>query len=78
LEAAGVGVVAWVIGSLAGSGLAELTTRMPASEQFIRPAYTVGPYLLALAAAVILSVIGALLPAWRAARISPAEALRYE
>ena len=78
LEAAGVGVIACVIGSLAGSGLAELSTKMRGSEQFIRPSYTIGPYLLALGVAVALSVIGALLPAWRAARISPAEALRYE
>jgi putative ABC transport system permease protein len=34
--------------------------------------------LLAFGAAVVLGAIGSLYPAWRAARISPAEAMRYE
>ncbi|MFH1748312.1 MAG: FtsX-like permease family protein [Planctomycetota bacterium] len=78
LEAAGVGVIACLIGSVAGSGLAELTTRLPTSELFIDPKYSLEPFMLALGVAVLLSVVGALLPAWRAAHVSPAEALRYE
>jgi ABC-type antimicrobial peptide transport system permease subunit len=34
--------------------------------------------LLALGAAVLLGTLGSLYPAWRAARIRPAEAMRYE
>jgi putative ABC transport system permease protein len=34
--------------------------------------------LLALGAAVLLGVVGSLYPAWRASRIKPAEAMRYE
>jgi putative ABC transport system permease protein len=34
--------------------------------------------LLALGAAVLLGVLGSLYPAWRAAKIKPAEAMRYE
>jgi putative ABC transport system permease protein len=34
--------------------------------------------LIGLAAAVILGVVGSLYPAWRAAKIKPAEAMRYE
>jgi putative ABC transport system permease protein len=41
---------------------------------------TVGPelVLLAFGAAVLLGALGSLYPAWRAARIRPAEAMRYE
>ncbi len=78
LEAAGVGLLACPLGWLLGAGLAELTTVLPVSEQFMEPVFSATPFLLALGVAVVLSVLGALLPAWRAGRISPAEALRYE
>lgn len=78
LEAAGVGVIATALGCPAGIGLAKLSAKLPVAVQFVRPVVTVEPLLIALAVAVVLSVLGALIPAWRAARISPAEALRYE
>ena len=78
LEAAGVGLIACVVGCLLGAGLAELATVLPVTELYLEPAFDAGPFLLAFAVAVLLSVIGALAPAWRAAHISPAEALRYE
>ncbi len=78
LEAAGVGFIAVLLGCPAGVGLAKLSASMPVAEQFLEPVFDTGPFLLALAIAIVLSVFGALLPAWRAARISPAEALRYE
>ncbi len=78
LEATGVGIIACAVGSLAGAGLAESATWLPTAGRFIQPGYTARPFLLALTVAVVLSVIGALMPAWRAARVSPAEALRYE
>jgi len=78
LEAAGVGLVACVIGSVLGIGLAQLTTVLPFTRQFVEPVFDAVPFVQALAVALLLSVLGALLPAWRAARISPATALRYE
>jgi putative ABC transport system permease protein len=77
-EAVGVGLVAVVVGCPLGVGLAKITTLLPVAEQFIEPALDLGAFLLALGVAVGLSVLGALIPSWRAARISPAEALRYE
>jgi ABC-type antimicrobial peptide transport system permease subunit len=43
-------------------------------------AVTISPelMLMGLAAAVVLGVVGSLYPAWRAAKIRPAEAMRYE
>ena len=78
LEAAGLGVIAAAIGCPAGIGLAKLSATLPVAVQFIQPVVTVEPFLIALTVAVVLSVLGALIPAWRAARMSPAEALRYE
>jgi putative ABC transport system permease protein len=78
LEAAGVGMIAAAIGCPAGLGLAKLSAQLPVAEQFIRPIVSAEPFLIALAVAIVLSVLGAVLPAWRATRISPAEALRYE
>jgi putative ABC transport system permease protein len=78
VEAAGVGLIACAVGCLLGAGLAKLAAIMPVAELYIEPAFDAGPFLLAFAVAILLSVIGALVPAWRAAHISPAEALRYE
>lgn len=78
IEAAGVGLIACAVGCLLGAGLAKLAANMPIAELYIEPAFDAGPFLLAFAVAILLSVIGAVVPAWRAAHISPAEALRYE
>ena len=78
LEASGVGLIGTLLGCPAGICLAKLTTYLPVSSQFISPVFDAGPFMLALSVAVVLSVLGAAIPAWRAARISPAEALRYE
>jgi len=78
MEAAGVGVIAALIGCPAGFGLAKLAAVLPVSDQFLSPVFDAEPFLLALSISIGLSVLGALIPAWRAARISPAEALRYE
>jgi len=78
LEAAGLGLGACVLGSVLGLALAWSTTWLPVSNLFVDPAYDAATLLLALAVALLLSMLGALMPAWRAARILPAEALRYE
>lgn len=78
IESAGVGLIACALGCLLGVGLAELTTWMPMFRLFSSPVYDAVPFLTALAVAVVLSVGGGAAPAWRAARISPVEALRYE
>ena len=78
LEATGVGLVSCVVGCVLGAGLAQLTTILPIAKHVVSPSYTPGPFVIALGIALTLSLIGAVAPAWRAARISPAEALRYE
>ena len=58
--------------------LAKVATWIPAVAGFLDPVFGTSGLLKALGVAVGLSAIGALLPAWRAAGISPVEALRYE
>jgi len=78
LEALGVALIASIVGCVLGVALAQLATKMQVTEQFVEPVVDARPFLLALGIAVVLGLVGALLPAWRATRISPAEALRYE
>lgn len=78
IEASGVGLLAWIIGSCMGIGLAEIATRLPFARQFVDPVYDWQPPAMAFAVSVVLSMLGGAAPAWRAARISPVEALRYE
>lgn len=77
-EAAAVGVLACGVGCVLGVALAELTTVLPVAANFQRPVYDWPVFAFALAVAVVLSVLGALAPAWRATQIQPVEALRYE
>ena len=70
--------MACVVGSFLGVGLAKLTTVLPVTSQFVTPVFDRQPFLQAVGVALVLSVLGGLLPAYRATRISPVEALRYE
>jgi putative ABC transport system permease protein len=78
IESAGVSLLAWIIGGPGGIGLAELTKYLPMSAQFLDPVLDLTSFAVALVVAIVLGVLGGALPAWRAARISPVEALRYE
>lgn len=78
LESLIVGAAALIVGALLGVGLAELISFAPLTSQFVRPTYSLDTFVLAATAVLILSVVGGALPAMRAARITPAEALRYE
>jgi len=78
MESAGVGLISCIVGCLLGTGLAKLSARLPFAAQFVDPVFDWHPYVTAFVVAVVLSILGGALPAWRAARISPVEALRYE
>jgi putative ABC transport system permease protein len=61
-------------GSLANAGAASRITSTVTSPVAISPEII----LIAFGAAVVLGALGSLYPAWRAAKIRPAEAMKYE
>ena len=71
--------VASGLGGWAGAyGLAAAVNRMPKQEMFGGLPVSGGPTVTAFLALGIIAVASALWPAWRAASLTPVEALRYE
>lgn len=66
------------LGILLGVGLTELARTAPSVEALLQDTLT--PYILAQAIgiAVVLGTVGGLYPAWRASKLQPVEAMRYE
>lgn len=76
-EAVLLSALAGVVGIVLGIGLVTLASASPGAS-YLQGVFT--PQMLAqtLGIAVVLGVLGGLYPAWRASRLSPVEALRYE
>jgi len=73
-----LGGVGGVLGALLGVGLGRLMRGLPGIYGSIRMAFTPQVFAQALAVALIAGVVGGMYPAWRATRMRPVEALRYE
>jgi ABC-type antimicrobial peptide transport system permease subunit len=71
-------ILAALIGSVLGVGLVYLITFVPAVGKLMTPVWDVGTFVQAIVVALMLGAIGGLYPAWRASRLKPVEALRYE
>lgn len=70
-------LMAAIVGIIIGVSVVEIIS----STQIIRgiePAFSAILFLEALAVAIFLGIIGGIYPAYRATRLSPTEALRYE
>ena len=73
-----LGGIAALVGTLLGWGAARAVTLLPQVRGLIGPLYTPDLFAKALLIALIVGLVGGLYPAYRAANISPQEALRYE
>ncbi|MGA2681534.1 MAG: FtsX-like permease family protein [Candidatus Bathyarchaeia archaeon] len=83
-ESAIIGLIGALLGILSGWILANITARLLASGAFGGTGFKVTPLLTpevfagSLAFGIGISIIFALYPAWRASKLKPVEALRYE
>lgn len=73
-----IGLAAVVVGSALAMAVLIPISQTDIAQAFLRPAYTLELWGRATLVAVLVSVLGGLYPAWRAANLSPVEALRYE
>jgi len=71
-----------LLGGAAGIGLAlgmiALLQRSPMFGMAIEPIWEIEIFVRAITVALLLGLIGGLYPAYRATRLQPIEALRYE
>jgi ABC-type antimicrobial peptide transport system permease subunit len=77
-EALVLGAVGGVCGILLGIGLVWMLQQIPFIGSMIEPSYEAGLLAQAMVMALVAGVIGGLYPSWRATRMRPVEALRYE
>jgi ABC-type antimicrobial peptide transport system permease subunit len=77
-EALLIGLLGGLAGILIAFGLSTLMQLNAVLGSWVEPAWTVGVFLRAIGVSLLLGVVGGLYPAYRATRLQPVEALRYE
>jgi ABC-type lipoprotein release transport system permease subunit len=73
-----LGVLGGICGILLGLVLTQVLAQIPGTFGAIDPAYPPRLFVQATIVALIAGALGGLYPAWRATRMRPVEALRYE
>ena len=77
-EALALGAVGGVGGMIVGVGLGWGIAQIPGIGGMLDPHYSPELFAQALVVALVTGVVGGIYPAWRATRMRPVEALRYE
>jgi ABC-type antimicrobial peptide transport system permease subunit len=77
-ESVALSLLGSAAGVAVGLALGLLLNQVPAIQGFLRLRYSVELFAQAIGTALILGVAGGVYPAWRASRLQPVEALRYE
>ncbi len=77
-ESIALSIVSGLAGIGIGVGLGELVALEPTMGAYLQGEYSLRLFAQAMLVALVLGGIGAVYPAWRAANLAPAEALRYE
>ena len=78
IEALLLSLIGVVLGIPTGLLGVEIISRITELKSFLAPVYTATLYIRVFAVAVVAAVVGGIYPAWRAARLHPVEAIRYE
>ena len=76
-EAVLLSLLSGVVGIVLGMALTKLISLVPVAS-YLSAEYGLAIFAQTLAVTLVLGVLGGLYPAWRASRLSPVEALRYE
>jgi ABC-type lipoprotein release transport system permease subunit len=77
-ESVALSLLGGVAGLVAGVVAGELLNAIPFMAGFVQARFSLGLFAQALITALALGVVGGIYPAWRATRLQPVEALRYE
>jgi putative ABC transport system permease protein len=77
-EALLLGSLGGLVSLIIGIVLAYLLSMAPLVGWVLQPQWSLGVFTRALTIALLLGIIGGLIPAYRATRLQPVEALRYE
>ena len=76
-EAVLLSLLSGVVGIVLGVALTKLISLVPVAS-YLSAEYDLAIFVQTLAVTLVLGALGGLYPAWRASRLSPVEALRYE